>query len=181
LNKKYEFHIIKLKKGEKSMKKITNNKLFTCQPIPKLIVSCRNKEGRNNALVVGFAGNVSIEPPMVMIGVVPDRFSYPMIKETGCFVVNLTPKSFSKEYNYLGSTSGAKEDKFAAMNIQYENGTAVNAPVLNGCPVSIECSVVDSIKPGTHELFIGKVECVHCDEEYLDSNGNIDWSKLDLL
>ena len=45
----------------------------------------------------------------------------------------------------------------------------------------LECSVVDSIMPGTHELFIGKVEAVHVNEEYLDANGNILGDKMDLI
>ena len=50
------------------------------------------------------------------------------------------------------------------------------------CPYPyIECSVVDSTMPGTHELFIGKVEAIHVDEEYLDANGNILWDKMDLM
>jgi flavin reductase (DIM6/NTAB) family NADH-FMN oxidoreductase RutF len=35
--------------------------------------------------------------------------------------------------------------------------------------------------PGTHELFIGKVETVNVDEEYIDDNGNIQWDKMDLI
>jgi flavin reductase (DIM6/NTAB) family NADH-FMN oxidoreductase RutF len=57
----------------------------------------------------------------------------------------------------------------------------VNAPVLTDCPVNIECTVVDSICPGSNELFIEKVEAVHVDEEYLGKNGNILWNKIDLI
>lgn len=64
---------------------------------------------------------------------------------------------------------------------QWEDATYVDAPILTDCPVSIECSVVDSTMPGTHELFIGKVEAIHVDEEYLDANGNILWDKMDLM
>ena len=67
------------------------------------------------------------------------------------------------------------------MNIQWTDATYVNAPILTDCPVSIECSVVESSQPGSHELFIGKVEAVHVDEEYLDANGNILSDKMDLL
>lgn len=163
------------------MKKSVKSKVLTCQPIPKLIVSCRDKEGNNNALVVGFAANVSFDPPIIMIGIVPERYSYHMIKENGCFVVNLVSPSFKKEYDYLGSHSGKNEDKFSVLKIRTENGSIVDAPVLTACPVSIECTVIDSIQPGTHNLFFGKVECVHCEDEYLDDSGNIDWSKVVLL
>ena len=151
------------------MKKITTNTVLCVQPVPQTIVSCRDKEGNNNALVVGFTANVSLDPAMIMVGIVPSRYSHHMVKESGCFVINFPKKSYKKEYGYLGSTSGRDEDKFA------------KAPLLTDCPVSIECSVVDSIMPGTHELFIGKVEAVHVDEEYLDAKGNILWDKMDLI
>ena len=64
---------------------------------------------------------------------------------------------------------------------RWKDATSVDAPILADCPVSIECSVVDSTMPGTHELFIGKVEAIHVDEEYLDANGNILWDKIDLM
>ena len=163
------------------MKKATKNTVLCMQPVPKSLVSCRDKEGRNNALVVGFAANVSLDPVMVMVGIVPSRYSHHMVKESGCFVINLPKKGYEKEYNYLGSKSGRDEDKFAAMDIKWADAEYVDAPILTDCPVSIECSVIDSMQPGTHELFIGKVEAVHVDEEYLDEKGNILWNKIDLM
>ena len=163
------------------MKKVANNKILCVQPLPQTIVSCRGKDGKNNALVVGFIANVSLDPAMVMIGVMPSRYSHHIIKESGCFVVNFPKKSFKREYNYLGSRSGRDEDKFVALGLKGENAKYVNAPVLTDCPVSIECSVVESTMPGTHELFVGKVESVNVDEEYLDANGNILWDKIDLM
>ena len=163
------------------MKKIAKNMVLCMQPVPQTIVSCRDKEGRNNALVVGFTANVSLDPVMVMVGIVPSRFSHHMVKETGAFVINLPKKGFQKEYSYLGSKSGRDGDKFAALDLKWEDAKYVDAPILSDCPVSIECSVVDSIQPGTHELFIGKVEAVHVDEEYLDEKGNILWNKMDLM
>ena len=163
------------------MKKRAKNTLLCIQPVPQTIVSCRDKEGHNNALVVGFTTNAGLDPAMVMVGIVPTRHSHHMVKETGCFVVNLPKKSFQREYNYLGSHSGRDEDKFAALDLKWTNATYVNAPLLTDCPVSIECSVVESAQPGTHELFVGKVEAVHVDEEYLDANGNVLWNKMDLM
>lgn len=163
------------------MKKLVQNKVGCVRTSPNLIVSCRDKEGRNNALAIGFGANVSLDPAMVMIGITPERFSHHMVKETGVFVINIPAKGFEKEYRYLGSKSGRDEDKFAALNLAWEEGEKVNAPMLTDCPVSIECRVIESTKPGTHELFIGLVEAVHCDEEYLNENGNIDWAKIPLL
>ena len=156
-------------------------KLLAVQPVPATIVSCRDKDGRNNALVVGFTANVSLEPEMVMVGIVPTRFSHHMVKETGCFVINLPKKDFKKEYNYLGSRSGRDGDKFAALDLKWTDAEFVNAPILTDCPVNIECKVIESIKPGTHELFIAKIERVHVDEEFLGKDGKILWDKMNLM
>lgn len=163
------------------MKKAVDNKLLCVQPIPQTIVSCRDKEGKNNALVVGFVANISLDPAMVMVGIMPSRYSHHIVKESGCFVINFPGKNMQKEYAFLGSKSGRDVDKFAELKLKWEDAKYVNAPILTDCPVSIECSVVESIMPGTHELFIGKVEAVHVDEEYLDTNGNILWNKMDLI
>lgn len=150
-------------------------------PKPPLLVSCRGADGRDNALVVVYAGNCSFDPPMVMVGVVPSRHSHPMIKETGCFVVNLTPAWMKEAYDYLGSKSGRDGDKLAALGIRTANGTKVNAPILIDCPVNIECTVVDSILTGSHEMFIGKIEMVHGDTEIVKEDGSIDWGLVPLI
>lgn len=67
------------------------------------------------------------------------------------------------------------------MNVRLQDGKKVNAPILPDCPVNIECTVVDSIVTGSHEMFIGKVEYVHADTELMDSEGNIDFSKIDFI
>ena len=151
------------------------------QPAPKVLVSCRDKNGRDNALAVGYCGNCSYDPPMVMVGIVPSRYSYHMIKETGCFVVNLVEKDMKEQFDYLGSVSGRDENKLTKIGMAVAKGTKVSAPLLADCPVNIECRVVDSIVTGSHEMFVGKIEAVHARGELVDEEGKIDFSALDLL
>lgn len=151
------------------------------QPAPNVLVSCRSKSGENNALAVAYCCNCSFDPPMVMVGIVPSRYSYPMVKETGCFVVNLVPKDYADTYFYLGSNSKRDGDKLAAKDVKMIEAEKINAPMLADCPVNIECEVVDSIVTGSHEMFVGKIVAVHADEEVLKEDGDIDFSKIQLL
>lgn len=165
---------------DKSVKKQAN-KRSVLQPMPKVLVSCRGLDGENNVLAVGYCSNCSFDPPMIMVGIVPSRYSYRLIKESGVFVVNLVDKEYKEVFNYLGSHSKRDGDKLAAMNVKLAEGEKVNAPILPDCPVSIECAVVDSIVTGSHEMFVGKIEYVHADPSLVDEKGNIDFSKINFL
>ncbi len=162
------------------MKKVEANKKGSI-PMLKILVSCRGLDGEDNVLAVGYCGNCSYAPPMLMVGIVPTRYSYKMIKESGCFVVNLVDKNYKEIFDYMGSNSKRDVNKIENKNVKLQNGEKVNASILLDCPVSIECTVVDSIVTGSHEMFIGKVEYVHADSSLLDADGNIDFSKIDLI
>lgn len=163
------------------MKKQEANKKGTLQPAPKILVSCRGLDGEDNVLAVGYCGNCSYAPPMVMVGIVPTRYSYQMIKESGCFVVNIVDKNYQETFNYLGKYSKRDCDKLKDMNVKLEDGKIVNAPILSDCPVNIECTVVDSIITGSHEMFVGKVEYVHADANLVNEEGNIDFSQINFI
>ena len=163
------------------MKKKEANLRSCLQPAPKVIVSCRDKEGNNNALCVGYCCNCSYDPPMIMVGIVPSRHSYKMIKETGVFIVNVPSKNQKEMFDYLGSHSGRDGDKFAKLSIKTEEGHKVNAPLISECPICIECIVTGSILTGSHEMFAGKIEKIHVNEDLVDDKGCIDYSKIDQI
>lgn len=168
------------KKTDKPLK--TQANMRSClQPMPKVLVSCRGLNGENNVLAVGYCCNCSYDPPMVMVGIVPSRFSYQMIKESGVFVVNLTAKEYKEVFDHMGSHSKRDGDKIAAMNVSLAEGLKVNAPILKDCPVNIECTVVDSVVTGSHEMFVGRIEYVHADPQLVDQDGTIDFSKINFL
>ena len=148
---------------------------------PNLVVTVRDKSGKDNALVVAYAGNCSYDPPMIMVGIVPSRYSYHMIKENGSFVAHLLDESQTELYKVCGTLSGRDSDKLKEHGIKLSDGLKVNAGVIESCPVAIECKVVDSIMTGSHEMFVGEVMHVHAKEGSLNDKGFVDISKLNLL
>ncbi len=149
--------------------------------MPKLIVTVRDTNGRENALVVGYYGCCSFDSPMIMVGIVPSRFSHHMIKENGAFVAHIVTKDQSALYQCFGKKSGRDGDKLAEIGLKLKNGKYVNAGIIEECSVAIECNVVDSVITGSHEMFMGKVECVHANGELVDEKGRINLNELDLV
>ena len=80
-------------------------------PVPAVMVSVTDKDGRSNIITVAWAGTVCTNPPMVSISVRPSRYSYKMIEDTGEFVINLTNESLVKACDYCGVVSGRDVDK----------------------------------------------------------------------
>jgi len=162
-----------------SKKSASFNSCF--QPKSKVLISCRGLNGENNALAVAYCCQCSYDPPMVMAGIVPSRYSYKLIKESGCFVVNLVGEDNRALFDYLGSHSGRDEDKLKAAGAKLGEAVTIKAPLLEDCPVNAECKIVDSIITGSHHMFVGKVEYVHADEEMVKENGEVDFSTMKFL
>lgn len=148
---------------------------------PNVVVTVRDKQGRDNALVIAYACNCSFDPPMIMVGITPERFSYHMIKENGSFVVHLLDKSQTELYRVCGTLSGKDSDKLKDHDVKIKDALKVDAGIIEGCPVAIECRVVDSIRTGSHEMFVGEIMYVHAIEGSLNERGMVDINKLNLL
>lgn len=137
-------------------------------PLPVVMVSVANKEGKQNIITIAWTGTICSDPPMVSISVRPERYSYHMIKETGEFVINLTTKELAFATDYCGVKSGRDVDKFAAMHLTPMQGEKVKAPLIAESPVNLECKVTEVKHLGTHDMFMAEVVCVHADEKYMD-------------
>lgn len=139
-------------------------------PLPVVMVSAANREGRDNIITVAWAGTVCTNPAMVSISIKPERYSYQMIKESREFVINLSTEALTYAVDYCGVKSGREVDKFKEMKLTREKASHVAAPMIAEAPVSIECKVKSINKLGSHHMFIAEVLAVHADEIYMNSH-----------
>lgn len=137
-------------------------------PLPVVMVSMADKDGNNNIITIGWAGTVCTNPPMLSISVRPERYSYPILKETGEFVVNLTTRELTYATDYCGVKSGKDVDKFKELGLTPLAAQHVKAPLIGESPVSIECRVREILPLGSHHMFLADVLAVHADEKYMD-------------
>lgn len=140
-------------------------------PLPVVMVSVADKEGRANIITIAWAGTICSNPPMVSISVRPERYSYNIIKETGEFVINLTTKELAYATDYCGVKSGRDVDKFKEMHLTPVQGIEVKAPMIGESPMCLECKVRKIVPLGSHDMFIADVVAVHADEKYMDDKG----------
>lgn len=161
-----------------------NKELFkgsvVLNPVPVVMVTSRNKEGKDNVFTVAWAGTICTKPPMLSIAIRPERLSYEYIKESMEFTVNL-PNTFQvRETDFCGVRSGRDTDKIKEMNFQMVEGTHISAPYISQCPINIECKVKQIIPLGTHDLFLAEIVGSHIEKSLMDEKGKIhfEWANL---
>ena len=149
-------------------------------PLPPTMVSCGDMEN-SNIITIGWTGILNTIPPKTYISVRPTRHSYNIIKEKGEFVINLTPSQLVKEADYCGIYTGKKVDKFAKCKLTKVKGTQIDAPMIDECPVSIECKVTDIIPLGSHDMFMADIVAVNVDENLFDKDDKMRLDKANLV
>jgi flavin reductase (DIM6/NTAB) family NADH-FMN oxidoreductase RutF len=150
-------------------------------PVPAVMITTKNKEGKPNVFTVGWIGTACTRPPMITVAIRPERLSYEYIKETEEFVVNLPPASMTKIVDYCGVVSGKKEDKIEKLKLELEPSQSVAVPSLKGCPVNIECKLRSITPLGSHDLFLADVLSISVDEDIIDEKGKIHLEKANLI
>lgn len=150
-------------------------------PVPAVMVSVSDGNGKNNIITVAWAGTICTNPPMLSISVRPERYSYEMIKSTKEFVVNLTTKDLVRACDYCGVTSGRDVDKFEKMKLTPIKLPNVSVPGIKESPVNIECRVKKIEELGNHTMFIADVVGVTVDDEYMDEKGKLNINNTGLV
>lgn len=145
-------------------------------PVPVVLVSCGDTEKNPNIITIGWTGIVCSDPPMVSISIRPHRHSAKIIKESREFVINIPTEDMLEKTDRCGVISGREHDKFAEIGLTPINASRVKAPLVEECPVNLECFVKDIIALGAHDLYLAEVVAASADEDIL-KDGKIMVSK----
>ena len=163
------------------MNKIEFKPSVMLNPVPAVMISSRNKEGKDNIFTVSWINTICTRPPMLSISIRPERLSYEYIKESMEFIVNIPSTDLTYETDFCGVKSGKKVDKIKELNLNMTQATHVNAAYITKCPINIECKVKQIIPLGSHDLFIADVVGSHINENLLDEKGKIHFEFGNLL
>ena len=137
-------------------------------PLPAVLVSCGIEPDEYNLLTVAWTGTVCTNPPMCYISVRPERYSYPILKRTGEFVINLTQEEIARATDWCGVRSGREYRKFEETGLTPGPALTLRTPIIEEAPVNIECRVKEIIPLGSHDMFLAEVVNVRADNRFLN-------------
>jgi flavin reductase (DIM6/NTAB) family NADH-FMN oxidoreductase RutF len=158
------------------MSKVTLGPTALVYPMPAFLVGA-NVDGKPNFMTVAWGGIANGEPPMVSVAIRHVRHTLRGITENKAFSVNVPSADLVKETDYCGITPGAKVDKVRVCGFKVFYGKLKDAPLIEECPVNLECSVEHMLDLGSHVLVVGRIEETHVSEDCI-TDGKPDVNKI---
>jgi flavin reductase (DIM6/NTAB) family NADH-FMN oxidoreductase RutF len=145
-------------------------------PNPAVLVGTE-VDGKPNFAPYAWCGITGGEPPTLAVGIRHARHTLKGIKQNQTFSVNVPSVDLLEATDYCGLVSGAKTDKVKDCGFNVFYGTLANAPLIEQCPVNLECEVLHMLNVGIHILVIGKIVQTHVSENCL-TDGQPDIMKI---
>lgn len=144
-------------------------------PVSVVLVSCGGtKTGETpNLITIAWTGTVCSEPPMLSISVRPERHSYDLIRDSGEFVVNVPSVRQARATDWCGVVSGRKENKFARTGLTPGRALVVRPPIVQECPLNLECKVRQTLKLGSHVMFVAEVVAIQVSKELITRSNRL--------
>ncbi len=113
---------------------------------------------------------------MLSVSVRPSRASHDIIDRYAEFVVNIPWPSMEIVSDFVGTTTMGETDKWAETGVTRRPASQVQPPLLDECPVNIECVVAHKLQLPSHTLFVANVVAIHADSAVLDERGEVDFT-----
>lgn len=141
-------------------------------PTPAVVVGTI-VEGKVNWVLVGHLGIIGHD--RILVSLHKSHHTNKGITQTGKLSVNIIDEDLLPRADYVGTVSGAKEDKSEVFS--YRLGEA-GAPVIDDSPLTMECRVEDNYQTETFDNFICKIDNTYAGEHILNEKGKVDYTKL---
>jgi flavin reductase (DIM6/NTAB) family NADH-FMN oxidoreductase RutF len=160
------------------MKKIALGPQTLVYPMPAFIIGA-NVGGKANFMTAAWSGIAASTPPMITVALQHHRYTLKGIRENLTFSVNIPSAELVRETDYCGLISGStKADKAKDCDFGVFYGKLKTAPMIEQCPVNLECKVIHFLSLGSHGLVIGQIEEVHASDNCM-TDGEPDPAKID--
>ncbi|WP_198087851.1 flavin reductase family protein [Variovorax sp. E3] len=153
---------------------------------PTVLVSAAHG-GQRNIMAAAWAMPLDFAPPKVAVVLDKSTWTRVLLEGAGTFALQVPTRAQLDLTEALGNSSGREiteksgHDKFAAYGLQTFAGTAIDAPLLEGCAAWLECRLLPEphIQQG-YDLFLGEVIAAQADARVF-ANGRWNFTGHDEL
>ena len=118
------------------------------------VVTTCDSEQHPTGLTASAFCSVSLDPPLILICVDHKSQSYPHLRESGRFAINILSQEHEQMSRRFAST---RLDKFDG--VPFTMGT-LDVPLIDAALAYLECRTVSAHGEGDHTIFVGRVEAV---------------------
>lgn len=163
-----------------SSKKVKFGQVPLVYPIP-IVLAGALVNGKPNFEELGDVAVMGINPAIIVISSGKDHYTNRGIIEHNTFSINFPTTKMLAITDYCGFISGNNVDKSELFDVFY--GDLETAPMIQDCPVNLECKVIKEFSIQHRQIFVADVVEAYVNEEFVtESNGRKkidDMRKLD--
>ena len=147
------------------LKELALTKAYRVTPTGLYLISTAY-QGKRNVQFAFRALGLTVEPPLLVIGIQADNYSRDVIEKSGEFVVNVCSQNQLHAVDKSRDLSGRNvEDKFIALGLETLPAKHVQAPLVAGCHANVECKLVNAVKLDGLFLFVGQALASYIDDQ----------------
>ena len=125
-------------------------------PTGVTVVTTRSQE-RLAGLTVNALCSVSLDPPLILICVGLTSATYPVIRESGVFAVNMLTEKQEELSHCFATASAERYEGFCHASYHV---AATGAPIIDDTLAFLDARVVAEYPGGDHVIFLGQVEAM---------------------
>ena len=131
----------------------------------KLVTACSKDRSVQGIISMGWANPTSFMPFLISIsigsgpeetGPIAYRQTYPFIKETREFAVNVPSKELAQAVVQIGTTHSGEVDKYKETGLTPLESKRIGPHLIGECIVNVECKVIQELVTGDHTIFVGE-------------------------
>ncbi|WP_379134151.1 flavin reductase family protein [Paenibacillus sp. sgz500958] len=146
---------------------------------PVVLVSFYDTNGIPNVTTISSTYTLK---DMMVLGFNSKGYAINQIKEVQDFVINVPDRSLMEAISYCGATSGYDGSKFDHLSLTPVIAPSVNAPLIQECPISIECTLTEVIERDHFQgitNILAQIKSRYVAKDYLDHDGRLQASQFD--
>jgi flavin reductase (DIM6/NTAB) family NADH-FMN oxidoreductase RutF len=137
---------------------------------PVVLISTRSPHGIDNVAPYGMCMPISIEPPLFVVGVKPNRQTYSYIQQRQDFGVNFLTAELRDACRTAALTYPPDESEFDAARLTRQPAEEIDVALVKESPVNMECRLVWTKKAGDHDVVVGEIVATWIRQDLLNED-----------